>query len=432
MPPAEESGSSVAQRGRRTKDTGGGGRGDGTTDAAVDGSGSSSICAGAIAASTSGGGGSVDGDERLGQDVWQSPGGGGDGSGNPLNSLTGGSVDFDEHSNGPKTDVATGEHGLLPDEVAAVGGGVDAKGDSQLTGSVALGGSSSMVMADIPKERNNQGGAAGAWHVWNASGPQCLSLRVLCISMPPADESGSSVAGSAAKDIGGGGRGDGTSDAAVDESGISSSFAGAFAASTSGGGGSVDGDERQLPCGGGGGSGNPLNCDDVATGEHGLLPDVVAAVGSGVDAKGGSVALGGSSSMGMADKINASSESTTITAAASNICRRGTRSSSGPPGEPARDDGLVEGGRKAVTMSDLGSSTGTPSGVSTTSLGDEIKASSESTNITAAASTINAPGRRGSRRSSGLDEGGRKAVDDSGSGGGSFNNLGGAKGSWHV
>ena len=261
MPPAAESGSSVAQRGRRittgdagsaAKDTGGG-----TSDAGVDESGSSSSSAGAF-----GGGGSVDGDDRLAQDVWQSPGGGGDGSGNPLNSLMGGSVDFDEHSNGPKTDVSTGEHGLLP--------------------------------------------------------------------------------------------------------------------------------------------------------------DVVAAVGSGVDAKGGSVALGGSSSMGMADKINASSESTTITAAASNICRRGTRSSSGPPGEPARDDGLVEGGRKAVTISDLGSSTGTPSGVSTTSLGDEIKASSESTNI-------NAPGRRGSRRSSGL-----KAVDDSGSGGGSFNNLGGAKGSWHV
>ena len=256
--------------------------------------------------------------------------------------------------------------------------------------------------------------------------------------MPPADESGSSVAGSAADDIGGGGRGDGAYDAAVGESGSSSSSTGASAASTSGGGGSVDGDERQLPCGGGGGSGNPLNCDDVATGEHGLLPDVVAAVGSGVDAKGGSVALGGSPSMGMADKINASSESTTITTAASNICRRGTRSSSGPavltglemtsPSVPARD----EGGRKAVTMSDLGSSTGTPSGVSTTSLGDEIKASSESTNITAAASTINAPGRRGSRRSSGLDEGGRMAVDASGGGGGSFNNHGGAKGSWRV
>ena len=282
-----------------------------------------------------------------------------------------------------------------------------------------------MVMVDIPKERNNQGGAAGAWHVWNASGPQCLSLRVLCISMPPADESGSSVAGSAAKDIGGGGRGDGTSDAAVDERGSSSSSAGAFAASTSGGGGSVDGDERQLPCGGGGGSGNPLNCDDVATGEHGLLPDVVAAVGSGVDAKGGSVALGGSSSMGMADKINASSESTTITTAASNICRRGTRSSSGPalltglamtsPGEPARDGGLDEGGRKALTMTDLRSPTGTPSGVSTTSLGDEIKASSESTNTTAAASTINAPGPAERSDNSVAQCGRRMKTDDAGS-----------------
>ena len=99
----------------------------------------SSSKAGAFAASTSGGGGSVDGDERQALDVRQSPGGGGDGCGNPLNSLTGGRVDFDEHSNGPKTDdVATGAHGLLPDE-----------GDSQLTGSVALGGSSSMVMVDI-------------------------------------------------------------------------------------------------------------------------------------------------------------------------------------------------------------------------------------------------------------------------------------------
>ena len=150
--------------------------------------------------------------------------------------------------------------------------------------------------------------------------------------MPPADESGSSVAGSAADDIGGGGRGDGTSDAGVDESGSSSSSAGSFAASTSGGGGSVDGDGRQLPGGGGGGSGNPLNCDDEATGDHGLLPDVVAAVGSGVDAKGGSVAVGGSSSMGMTDKINASSESTTITTAAININapgRRGSLRSSG-------------------------------------------------------------------------------------------------------
>ena len=159
MPLAAENGSSVAQRGRRittgdadsaAKDTGGGSRGDGTSDAGVDESGSSSSSAGAFAASTSGGGGSVDGDDRLAHDVWQSPGGGGDGSGNPLNSLMGGSVDFDEHSNGPKTDdVATGAHGLLPDEVAAVGGGVDAKGDSRLTGSVALGGSSSMVMVDI-------------------------------------------------------------------------------------------------------------------------------------------------------------------------------------------------------------------------------------------------------------------------------------------
>ena len=49
--------------------------------------------------------------------------GGGGGSGNPLNS--------DEHSNGPKTDAATGEHGLLPDEVAAIGGDVEAKGDSE-------------------------------------------------------------------------------------------------------------------------------------------------------------------------------------------------------------------------------------------------------------------------------------------------------------
>ena len=266
-----------------------------------------------------------------------------------------------------------------------------------------------MVMVDIPKERDNQGGAAGAWHVWNASGPQCLSLRVLCVSMPPADESGSSVAGSAAK-------GDGTSDAAVDERGSSSSSAWAFAAGSSGGGGSVDGDERQLPCGGGGGSGNPLNCDDVATGEHSLLP---------VDAKGGSVALGGSSSMGMADKINASSESTTITTAASNICRRGTRSSSGPalltglamtsPGEPARDGGLDEGGRKALTMTDLRSPTGTPSGVSTTSLGDEIKASSESSNITAAASTINAPGPAERSDNSVAQCGRRMKTDDAGS-----------------
>ena len=141
MPPADESGSSVA---------GSAAKGDGTSDAAVDERGSSSSSAWAFAAGSSGGGGSVDGDERLAQDVRQSPGGGGDGCGNPLNSLTGGSVDFDEHSNGPKTDdVATGAHGLLPDEVAAVGGGVDAKGDSRLTGSVALGGSSSMVMADI-------------------------------------------------------------------------------------------------------------------------------------------------------------------------------------------------------------------------------------------------------------------------------------------
>ena len=139
MPPAEESGSSVA--GSAAVDIGGGGRGDSAYDAAVGESGISSSSAGAFAASTSGGGGSVDGDDRLAQDVWQSPGGGGDDSGNLLNSLTGGS--------GPKTDVATGAHGLLPDEVAAVGGGVDAKGDSQLTGSVALGGSSSMVMVDI-------------------------------------------------------------------------------------------------------------------------------------------------------------------------------------------------------------------------------------------------------------------------------------------
>ena len=144
MPPADESGSSVA--GSAAVDIGGGGRGDSAYDAAVGESGISSSSAVAFAASTSGGGGS---DERQALDVRQSPGGGGDGSGNPLNSLMGGSVDFDEHSNGPKTDVATGEHGLLPDEAAAVGGGVDTKGDSQLTGSVALGGSSSMVMADI-------------------------------------------------------------------------------------------------------------------------------------------------------------------------------------------------------------------------------------------------------------------------------------------
>ena len=147
MPPAEKSGSSVA--GSAAVDIGGGGRGDSAYDAAVGESGISSSSAGAFAVGSSGGGVSVDDNDRLAQDVWQSSGGGGDGSGNPLNSLTGGSVDFDEHSNGPKTDVATGEHGLLPDEVAAVGGGVDAKGDSQLTGSVALGGSSSMVMADI-------------------------------------------------------------------------------------------------------------------------------------------------------------------------------------------------------------------------------------------------------------------------------------------
>jgi len=94
MAPAERSGSSVAQCGRRMKtddagsavdDTGGGGRGDGTTDAAFGESGGGR---GALAASTSGGCGSR----------------------NPLNS--------DEHSNGPKTDVATGEHGLLPDEAA--------------------------------------------------------------------------------------------------------------------------------------------------------------------------------------------------------------------------------------------------------------------------------------------------------------------------
>ena len=111
MPPAAESGSSVAQCGRRiTTDDAGSAAVDSAYDAAVGESGISSSSAGAFAASTSGGGGSVDGDDRLAQDVWQSPGGGGDDSGNLLNSLTGGS--------GPKTDVATGEHGLLPDEAA--------------------------------------------------------------------------------------------------------------------------------------------------------------------------------------------------------------------------------------------------------------------------------------------------------------------------
>ena len=85
-----------------------------------------------------------------------------------------------------------------------------------------------------------------------------------------------------------------------------------------------------------------------------------------------------------------------------------------------------------------------PSGASTTSSGDEIGASSESTAITAAASTIDATGRHGSRCSIGpssavstcfgvarhLDGGGRKEATMSDLG--SLNNQGGAQGAWHV
>ena len=62
---------------------------------------------------------------------------------------------------------------------------------------------------------NNQGDTGGAWHVWNASCSQWLSLPASMPPMQPAAESSSSVAqrghrvmtddGIAADDIGGGG-----------------------------------------------------------------------------------------------------------------------------------------------------------------------------------------------------------------------------------